>query len=100
MDSSLGGKRAKDALSNNLSRADLACCELPIPIFSLSSSDRLPHLFPAADLDRLFPRYEAPPDNEFVTGGDDFEARQAGSSSSNPLGKMRESRGEPSFNGT
>ena len=93
LDSSLGGRRAKDACSNNLSRADLACCESPVPIFSLSSSDRLPHLYLAADLERLFPRNEAPPHEEFVTGGEDYEAGQAGSSSSNsPLLKTRSLR--------
>ena len=91
--SPLGGRKAKDAFSNKLSRADLACCELPGSIFSLSTSDRLPHLFPAADVERLFPRYEAPPDDEFVTGGDDYEAGQAGSSSSSdPLVKTRNLR--------
>ena len=93
LDSSLGGRGSKDALSNNLSRADLACCELPTLIFSLSSADRLPHLFAAADIERLFPRYEAPPEDEFVTGGNDFdEAGQAGSSSSRPLGNTRNLR--------
>ena len=72
---------AKDAFSNTLSRADLACCELPV--FSLSSSKILPHLFPEADIDRLFPRYEAEPEDIFVTGGSDLG--QADSSSGSPL---------------
>ena len=103
--SSLGGRKAKDTFSNNLSRADLACCELPVPIFSLSTSDRLPHLYPAADLDRLFPRYEVPEEDLFITGEGDFEAQaersQSQSSGSwNPLGNNREDSRSSPFNGS
>lgn len=93
LDSPLGGRGHKDIVSNIFSRVDLACCELPVPVFSLRSSDRLPHLSPAADLDRLPPRYEAPEDDVFVIGDVDYEARQAGcSSGSNILGTSRNSR--------
>ena len=80
-DSSLGGRNAKDTFSNTLSRADLACCELPI--FSLSTSNTLPHLYPVADIDRLFPRYDTEPEDIFVTGGNDHG--EADSSSGSPL---------------
>ena len=80
-----------------------------MPIFSLSASDRLPHLYPAADLDRLFPRYEVPAEDIFVTGGGDLggeeqaqTSRSPSSGSSSPLGNNREdsrSRLSP-FNGT
>ena len=81
LDSSLGGRMAKDSFSNTLSRADLACCELPI--FSLSTSQMLPHLYSEADIDHLFPLYETEPEDVFITGGNDMG--QADSSSGSPL---------------
>ena len=104
LDSSLGGRKAKDTFSNTLSRADLACRELPI--FSLSTCDRLPHLYPAADQDRLFPRVDVEDDDIFITGGEDFEAqadrsrRGSSSSGSNPLGNNCEDSRSSPFRGT
>ena len=77
LDSPLGGRKAKDTVSNILSRADLACCELPVSVFSIRSAEQLPHLYPADDIERLFPRYDAPEDDEFISGGADLEDRQA-----------------------
>ena len=102
-DSPLGGRGHKDVFSNIVSSADLASCELSVPVFSLRSSERLPHLFPAADLDQLFPRYEVPPEDPFVTGGPDIEqARRSMSSGSrfgSPLGEKCDIRGEPILSG-
>ena len=54
-------------------------------VFSVARSSALPHLHPPNVIEKLFPRYDALEDDQFITGGSDYQAQNIGSA--NPLGE-------------
>ena len=47
-------------------------------VHSIFASGTLPHLHSQIDIEQNYPLIEASPDDEFITGGDDFQAGEAG----------------------